>query len=77
MIAHFKQCRGTMIPSVAEGDVDMARYLRVPERQGYAGPLVFETPPHQDALEYLSESFDYVRGLAVAAEAAGSRRAKL
>jgi sugar phosphate isomerase/epimerase len=52
-----------MIPVVADGDVDMARYLSVLAASGYKGPLVFENPPHVDALEYLSESFDYIRGL--------------
>ena len=31
--------------------------------QRYDGPLVFENPPHANALDYLSQSFDYIRGL--------------
>jgi sugar phosphate isomerase/epimerase len=64
MLAHLKQCVNcSMIPTVSEGDVDVARYLSVLTAQGYHGPLVFENPPHPQALEFLSASFDYVRSV--------------
>lgn len=77
MLAHFKQCAGrSMIPKVADGDVDFRRYLRVLDRAKYCGPLVFENPPHPAALENLSESFDYIRSLQQAGKV-GMRAAAL
>lgn len=64
MLAHFKQCVGRMvIPTVAEGDVDFARYVEVLGNSGYNGPLVFEIPPDDEAFENLSASFAYTIGL--------------
>lgn len=76
MIAHFKQSVDRkMIPTVTDGDVDMARYLTVLAAASYRGPLVFENPPHADALEYLSESFGYIQRLLTQQE--GRRAAAL
>ena len=36
----------------------------------YEGPLVFEIPPHENAMENLRESFSYVQGLLGADRAA-------
>jgi sugar phosphate isomerase/epimerase len=64
MLAHFKQCVDrTMIPTVDDGDVDFARYMSVLADAPFRGPLVFEIPPHADALENLSASFDYIHAL--------------
>ena len=64
MLAHFKQCANrTMLPVVTDGDVDFGRYLAVLARQGFRGPVVFENPPHAQALENLTASFAYVAKL--------------
>ena len=47
----------------SEGACPTARYLRVLKEAPYEGPLVFEIPPHENAMENLRESFSYVQGL--------------
>ena len=54
----------------SEGGCPAVRYLRVLKEAPYEGPLVFEIPPHKNAMENLRESFSYVQGLLGADRAA-------
>ncbi|MBM3458528.1 MAG: hypothetical protein FJX77_08365 [Armatimonadetes bacterium] len=61
---HFKQCRdGQVLPDMAEGDVDWARYVRIMRRRGYQGPALFEIPPGPDARERLIAGRNVVQQL--------------
>jgi len=58
---HIKQTRELRpYPTVDTGDLDCRHMLRVLYEMPYAGPLVFEIPPHEQALENLSRSFAFV-----------------
>ncbi len=58
---HFKQTRGgEAIPTVDSGDVDCLRQLKALREKGYTGPAIMEIPPHEDVLENLSASFEYL-----------------
>ena len=54
----------------SEGGCSAVRYLRVLKEAPYEGPLVFEIPPHENAMENLRESFSYVQRLLGADRAA-------
>jgi sugar phosphate isomerase/epimerase len=58
---HIKQTRELRpYPTVDSGDLDCRQLLRVLHNMPYEGPLVFEIPPHDQALENLSTSFAFV-----------------
>lgn len=58
---HIKQTRELRpYPTVDTGDLDCRHMLRVLYDMPYEGPLVFEIPPHEQALENLSRSFAFV-----------------
>ena len=67
-IVHMKQARdGQAHPTVASGDLDCQRMLRVLEDKNYQGPVIMEIPPHPQVMDNLSASFSYL-------EAARERR---
>lgn len=58
---HIKQTRDLRpYPTVDTGDLDCRQLIEVLHDLPYAGPLVFEIPPHEQALENLSTSFAFV-----------------
>lgn len=59
---HIKQTRALRpYPTVDTGDLDCLQMLKILQDMPYEGPLVFEIPPHEQALENLTTSFDFVR----------------
>jgi sugar phosphate isomerase/epimerase len=58
---HIKQTRELRpYPTVDSGDLDCRQLIKVLHDLPYAGPLVFEIPPDDQALENLSRSFAFV-----------------
>ncbi len=59
---HIKQTRDLRpYPTVDTGDLDCLQMLKILQDMPYEGPLVFEIPPHEQALENLTDSFNFVR----------------
>ncbi|MCZ6874631.1 MAG: TIM barrel protein [bacterium] len=59
---HIKQTRELRpYPTVDTGDLDCLQMLKILQEMSYEGPLVFEIPPHEQALENLTSSFNFVR----------------
>ena len=66
-IVHFKQARdGKPHPTVDTGDLDCAQMLKVLEDKGYQGPAIMEIPPHQQVLDNLAASFEFLEQASVA-----------
>ena len=63
-IIHFKQA-GNLgpHPTVDDGDLDCQKMIQLLERKGYQGAAIMEIPSHEDVLDNLSASFNYLQGL--------------